>query len=191
MKLIQEDKYHMRKTAGLLKFCCTFALVFEIIGAIMLVIAEAFLLFAGKFSDLAAKAGDAITVEGNGLTPEQMDALKPIILIVIALGLLSLAFAIFGTLKTRTALQECREERPFSKTCVDAIKASARLEIIGGIIGIVGSIVVSFMSAPVKILGTNLSSSMSSWNLSFLFYACEKYLLYHIAEYGHSLEKRA
>ncbi len=180
----------MRKTAGFLKACCTFVLVLEIVAIVMLAIAGGFLAFTGKFSELAAKS-DAITVEGNSLTPEQMDALKPVILAVIAIGLLVLVLTLLGTLKTRTALEECKEERPFSSKCVDAIKASARFEIIGGLVGIIGGIVLSFMSAPIKVLGTSVSSRMSSLNLSFLFYACEKYLLYHVAEYGHSLENKA
>lgn len=178
----------MRKTAGILKGCCTFAIVIACLALVLLVIAEAALLMAGSFSSLAEKAGNALVINGGTLTPEELDAFKPILLIVLGLGIVTIVLAILGAIKTRTALNECKEERPFSQKSVDAIKNSARLQILGGIIGIVGTILIAVMASGLTINGRPVASSSGSFNLSFLFYAIEKYLLFHIAEYGHSLE---
>ncbi len=180
---------NMKKTAGILKFCCTLALVLEILMAVMVAFIEVALLMAGSFSELAAKSG-AITIDGGTMTPAEMDALKPFLLIALAFSLVALVLAIVGTVKTRTALGECKEERPFSEKCVNAVRASARLEIIGGIVGIVSSIVLSLMGSSLTVNGTHLGKSSTTLSLSFLFYAVEKYLLYHIAEYGHGLETK-
>ena len=122
----------MKKTAGFLKFCYTIALVFEMAAAVLLGIITVALLMAGSFSALATQ-GSVITVSGGTMTPEEMDALKPIVLAALGLSLAALILAIFGTQKTRTALGECKEERPFSEKCVKALKTSARMDIIGGI----------------------------------------------------------
>lgn len=180
----------MRKTAGFLKFGCTLIVVLEVFVAIVFAILLGALLFVGSFSELAAKTGNAITVDGGTMTPAEMDALKPVILVAIAIGLAAIIFALLGTLKTRTVLGECKAERPFSQKSVDSLKASARLEIIGGLIGIIGSFVMYAMASNLKVNGVTVGRSMASTNLTFLIYAVEKYLLYHVAEYGHSLEKR-
>lgn len=177
----------MKKTAGFLKFCYTIGLIFEILAAVLVAIVEVILLMAGSFSSLAEKTG-AITVSGGTLTPAEMDALKPIVLIAIACALAGVIMAIIGTLKTRTALSECKVERPFSQTCVDALKASARMDIIGGIFGIVTAIVLALMASSLTINGTSVGKSSTTMSLTWLFYAAMKYLLYHIAKYGHSLE---
>ena len=177
----------MKKTAGILKFCCTVVLVLEILITVILVLALGAILLAGNFSDLAAKTG-AITINGGTMTPAEMDTLKPIVLIALASGLVALVFTIMGTVKTRTALGECKEERPFSEKCVNAIKASARLEIVGGIVGIVSSIVLAVMGSSLTVNGTPVGRSSTTLSLTFLFYALEKYLLFHVAKYGHGLE---
>lgn len=178
----------MKRTAGFLKFFATVVVITEIIVAVILAIAEVALLVAGSFSSLAEKTGSAITVKGGTMTPAEMDALKPIVLIGIGIALLSVILALLGTLKTRKALGECKLERPFSAVCASSVKASARYEILSGIVGIVGAIVLSLMSSSLKVNGVPIGGTMSTVNLAFLFYAVEKYLLYHIAEYGHSLE---
>ena len=178
----------MKKTAGFLKFCTTVVVVLEVLVTVVLAIVEGALLMAGSFSSLAAKSGSAITIKGGTMTPAELDALKPVVLIAIGIALVSAILALLGTLKTRTALGECKLERPFSAKCADNIKASARFEIIGGIVGIIGAIVLAFMSSSLTVNGVSVGGTMCTVNLAFLFYAVEKYLLYHIAEYGHSLE---
>ncbi|MBQ2657585.1 MAG: hypothetical protein IJF87_03320 [Erysipelotrichaceae bacterium] len=177
----------MKKTAGFLKFCFTVAMVVEIATAVILGIVVVALLMAGSFSALAAKGG-IITVSGTNMTPEEMDALKPIALAALGLSLAALILAIIGTLKTRTALGECKEERPFSQKCVDALKTSARMDIIGGILGIVTAIVLALMASSVTVNGASVGKTSSNISMTWLFYAALKYLLYHIANYGHSLE---
>lgn len=178
----------MKKTAGILKFISTIALILEIVGAVLLALIMVFLLVAGSFSDLAAKENSAITIEGGTMTPAELDALKPIILIALATALVSVIFTMIGTIKTRTALGECKEERPFSKRCVDALKASARIEVIGGLFGIVTAIVLSLMASALTVNGTPVGKTSTTASLTFLFYAVQKYLLFHVAQYGHSLE---
>ncbi|MBQ6477811.1 MAG: hypothetical protein IJI44_00430 [Erysipelotrichaceae bacterium] len=178
----------MKKTAGILKFLSTLAMVLEVIGLLAVAAVVVTLLVAGNFSDLAAQSNSPITVNGGTMTPAEMDALKPIILIAMAFALASLVFTFIGTLKTRTALGECKEERPFSEKCVNAVKLSARMEIIGGLVGIVSSIVLALMASSLTVNGTSVGSTSTRLSLTFLFYALEKYLLYHIAKYGHSLE---
>ncbi|MBQ9036954.1 MAG: hypothetical protein IJ115_05850 [Erysipelotrichaceae bacterium] len=180
----------MRKTAGFLRVLCSIALVFEVLACVILVGVEVFLAFIGNFSDIAAKTGNAITISGGTMTPAEMDAIKPIIMIVIALSLVTVVFAIIGTVKTRVALSECKEERPFSDKCVAALLSAARLQIIGGLIGIVGTVVLQTMASKLTVNGTPIGSSATSFNLTFLVNAVEIYLLYHIAKYGNSLEKR-
>lgn len=179
----------MRKTAGFLKFCCTVILVFEAIMALILAFADGILLVTGSLSELAEKAGSAISIQGANITPEQLDAFKPFILIALTLALVSLVLIIIGTLKTRTAFAECKEERPFSQKCVDALKVSARMEILSGLVGIASACVLTFMAANLKINGTSSGSSTITVSLTFVIYAVGKYLLYHIAKYGNSLER--
>ncbi|MBQ9424856.1 MAG: hypothetical protein IJU42_02825 [Erysipelotrichaceae bacterium] len=177
----------MKKTAGFLKFFTTVALVFEIASAVLLGVVVVALLMAGSFSALAEKGG-IITVSGGTMTPEEMDALKPIVLAALGLSLAALIMTIIGTQKTRTALGECKEERPFSEKCVKALKTSARMDIIGGIFGIVTAIALSLMASSVTVNGASVGKTSSNMSLTWLFYAVLKYLLYHIASYGHSLE---
>ena len=180
----------MKRTAGFLKFLCTFTLVFEAIAAVSMLIAACALLFMGNFSELTNVPGNMITVDSTNLTPEQLDAMKPVMLVTVVFFLASILLALYGTLKTRTALDECKNERPFSQLCVDSLKTSARMEIISGIVGILASIVISVVSAPIRVNGASVGSSMGTLNLTWLLYAVEKYLLYHVAEYGRSLENR-
>ena len=177
----------MKKTAGILKFCYTLGLVIEIAVAVVLAVTEVALLLAGSFSSLAEK-GSVITVDGGTLKPEEMDALKPIVLVAIGLSLAAVILAIIGTLKTRTALSECKKERPFSEKCVNALKMSARMDIFGGIFGIVTALVLSLMASAITVNGSSVGKTSSTVSLTWLFYAALKYLLYHIADYGHSLE---
>lgn len=178
----------MKRTAGILKAFATIAMILVIVMLVILVIAEAALLIAGPFSSLAEKTGSAITIEGGTMTPAELDALKPIIMIAVAAGIAALIFTIMGIQKTRKALAECKEERPFSAVCVKAVRDSARLEIIGGIVGIIASIILSLMVKSLTVNGTPVGRSSASLNLTFLVYAIQKYLLFHVAEYGHSLE---
>ena len=178
----------MKTTAGILKFCYTLGLIFEILVALLLAVVEGFLLMSGSFSELAAKDGSPITVNGGTMTPEEMDALKPIILVTIGIALVAVILALIGTLKTRTALGECKKERPFSEKCVNALRTSARMDIIGGIVGIVAALVLAMMASALTVNGTPVGKTSGHASLTFLFYALLKYLLYHIARYGHSLE---
>ncbi len=178
----------MRKTAGILKFCCTLALVLEVLAAIFVAVGLIALAMAGSFSSLAAKTDSPITITGGTLTPEEMDALKPFVMIALASAVLGLLFTIIGTMKTRTALGECKQERPFSEKCVKAIKASARMEIIGGLAGIASSVILMLLASSLTVNGISAGKSSGSMSLTFLFYAVLKYLLYHIANYGHTLE---
>ncbi|MBR2801894.1 MAG: hypothetical protein IKE21_04765 [Erysipelotrichaceae bacterium] len=179
----------MRKTAGFLKFCATFALVFEVVGLAILVLIEAALALTGKFSELAEKSG-AITISGGTMTPEEMDALKPVVLAVIAFGIIALLLAMLGTLKTRQALEEVKSERPFSDKSIDSVKAAARFEVIGGIVGILGGIVLSAMASQLRVNGTPVGQSSVTLHLSFIILAAEKYMFYHVAKYGQSLEMK-
>lgn len=180
----------MKKTAGFLKALTTLALIFEILGAV--IVCGVFLLFAftGRISDLAAKTGNAITFESSSLSIEEIDAAKPLVMAALGLALVVLIFTILGTVKTRTALSECKKETPFSETCIKAIRSSARLQIIGGLIGVIGGIVLSFMASGLTVNGSPVGRSSVSLNLTFLIYAVQKYLLYHVAEYGRSLEEK-
>ena len=178
----------MKKTAGFLKACATFVVIIEILAAVIVAIAGVALLMAGSFSSLAERTGNAITVNGGTMTPAEMDALKPVVLLGVALALVTIVMALLGTLKVRKALNECKLERPFSTVCAESVKASARFEIIGGIVGIIGGVILATMASSLKVNGASMGSTSISFNLGFLFYAVEKYLLYHIAEYGHSLE---
>ena len=180
----------MKKTAGILKFICSFTLVIEIMAAVFTGFGTVALLMVGSFSELAAKADNAVKVEASGLTPAEMDALKPVIIGALVLAFVAVIFALLGTLQTRKVLTECQNETPFSSTSVNSLKASARLDIIGGIVGIVGAAVLTFMASKVKVNGTSVGSSSGSLNLSFLIYALIKYHLCHVAEYGHRLENR-
>ncbi len=179
----------MKKTAGILKFLSSIVLFVEALGGILVAFAAAAILFIKDYSKFTDKTGSIIQVQGQTLTPEQIATLKPVILVALAFALATIVFAFLGTSKFRKALKECRNETPFSSTSVKAIKASARYEVIGGIVGIIGSIVLSLLGSGIQLNGTSLVSSMNTFHLSFLIYALEKYLLFHIAEYGHSLEK--
>lgn len=179
----------MRKTAGFLKICCTIALVFLVIGAMAVTAGLVVIAVAGSFSELAAKAGNAITISGGNLTPAEMDALKPVILGIMAAALIAVILAILGTLRTRDALNECKEERPFSQKCADSLKSAARYEVLGGVVGIVSAIIMSFMTANLTVNGTSLGSSSTTFSLTFVLYAVMKYLAYHVVNYGHSLER--
>jgi len=180
----------MRKTAGFLKACTTLVLVFEVLGAVILAGLEIFLAVAGSFSDLAAKTGEAITIQGGEMTPAEMDALKPILMAALGIALVSLVFTIIGTAKTRKALAECKEERPFSEECVTSIRSAARSELIGGIVGILGSIVLAIMARNLTVNGRSVANTSFSFNLSFLIEAAQTYLFYHVARYGQTLENR-
>ena len=179
----------MRRSAGFLKFLASVALFFEVVCTVILIAVEAILVMAGKFSELAEKSG-AITVSGGTMTPEEMDALKPVVLAVIAFGIIALLLAALGTLKTRQALEEIKSERPFSDKAIDSIRAAARLEVIGGIVGILGSIVLSTMASQLKINGASAGQSSMTFHLSFVILAAEKYMFYHVAKYGQSLEMK-
>ena len=180
----------MRGTAGFLKLGATIALVFEVLGIALMAIAEVFLLMAGSFSELAKKSGNAITISGGTMSPAEMDKLKPVVLIGIAIGIVALIFALIGTLKTRTALSECQKERPFSEKCVKALLSSARIQIIGGIVGIAGTLVFTFLAKDLTVNGKTIGSQTTTLNLTFLVQAIQTYLFYHVAKYGQSLENR-
>ncbi|MCR4632916.1 MAG: hypothetical protein K5648_02190 [Erysipelotrichaceae bacterium] len=180
----------MKKTAGFLKFACSLTMFFEVIAGIFVAFVFGVILLIKDFSQFSDKTGGAITFSGETLTPEQLNALKPNLLVAFGFSLAAIILAFLGTSKFRKALSECKKETPFSKTSVEAIKASARYEVIGGIVGIIGGIVTYIMGSGIQINGNSIVSSMNTIHLSFLIYACQKYLLYHIAQYGHSLEKQ-
>ncbi len=182
----------MRKTAGFLKVICIIAIVFEVIAIVCVAVALAAVAFVGDFSAIAEKTGGAITISSTGttLTPAEMDALKPVILVALGIALLTLIFAFLGTKKEKNVLAECQAERPFSAKSVSDLKGAARLELIGGFVGVAGAVVMMFMGKNLQVNGTSVGNSSLSLNLSFLIYAVQKYLLYHVAEYGHSLENR-
>lgn len=179
---------NMKKTAGFMKFCFTLALVLEVLTAIVLVIATIALLMMGSFSSLAEMTNSPITIDGGTMTPAEMDALKPVLLAALGFSVAALILTIIGTIKTRQALNEVKEERPFSEKCVKALKASARMEVLGGIVGIISSVVMMMMASSLSVNGSPIGKTTSSASFTFLFYAVQKYLLYHVAQYGHSLE---
>jgi len=179
----------MRRTAGFLKILATIAVVLEVIALVVLLMVVAALVVSGNLTGLPQNA-ISVSYQGTNLTPEQIKELLPIILLALFLGLVCVVFALLGTINMRKALDECRNETPFSDRSVNALKTSARMEIIGGLLGIVGGIVISLMASSLKINGNSAGNTMTSVNLSFLVYACGKYLLYHIAEYGRELENR-
>ena len=179
----------MAKTAGFLKFIETVGLVFEVIAAIFLAFLEVFFAVIGNFSDIAAKTGNAITISGGTMTPAEMDAFKPAVMVVIAIGLVSVIFGIIGTLKTRKTLKEIQEMRPFSPEAVKSIKTAAQVEIIGGIAGIIGSLILTFMVSNLTVNGTSLGNTSVTMNLTFIIDAVQKYMFYHIMNYGNQLEK--
>jgi hypothetical protein len=179
----------MKKIAGILKICCTFVLIVEIIALAMVAFTAGALALAGSFSGLAAKEGSPFTISVENMTPAEMDEMKPVVLIALALVIVSLVLVVIGTLKTRTALNECRKERPFSEKCMNAVKISARMEVISGLFGIVSSLFLGMAASSLKINGSSIGGTSSSTaSLTFVIYALQKYLLYHIARYGHSLE---
>ena len=177
----------MKKTAGILKFCYTVGLVLEVLVTVIIAITEVALLLSGNLSDHMSGEG-GITVSGGTLTPAELDSFKPVVLIALGFAIVSLVFTILSILKAKKALAECKEERPFSEKSVKAIKASANLEIIGGVISIISSIILAVMGSSLTVNGTPIGKSSTTLSLSFLFYALMKYMLYHVAEYGHSLE---
>jgi hypothetical protein len=179
----------MRKTAGFLKACCTIVLVLLVIAAMVVTGVLVMVAMAGSFSELASKTGNVITISGGSMTPAEMDALKPVMLGVMAAALVALVLAILGTLKTRDALTECKEERPFSRKCADSLKSAARFEVLGGVAGIICTVVLSFMAANLTVNGSPISSGSTTFSLSFVFNAVMKYLAYHVVNYGHSLER--
>ena len=179
----------MKKTAGFLKFLCTLGLIFEVIAIAFLALALGALIVVGSFSELAAKAQEAISISGN-LTPAEMDALKPFIIVALATALISVVFAFLGTKKEKAYYTECTKEHPFSEKSVDSLMACARLELIGGIVGVIGSVVLFVMGQNLKINGASVGNTSLSLNLTFLIYAVQKYFHYHVADYGHSLENR-
>lgn len=180
---------HMRKTAGFLKVCCTIVMVFMVIAAMALTAGLVVIALSASFSELAAQSGNAITISGGEMTPAEMDALKPVILGVLAAGLIGVILSILGALKTRAALTECKEERPFSQKCIDSFKSAARYEVIAGLVGIASSLVMSFMASNLTVAGTKLGGSTTTFSLTFVLYAVMKYLAYHVASYGHTLER--
>ena len=180
----------MKRTAGFLKILATIAVVLEVIALVVLLMVVAALVISGSLSGLSQSAALSVSYHGTNLTPEQIKELLPIILFALFLGLVCVVFALLGTINMRKALDECRNETPFSDRSVNSLKTSARMEIIGGLLGIVGGIVISLMASSLKINGNSAGNTMTSVNLSFLVYACGKYLLYHIAEYGRELENR-
>ena len=179
----------MRKTAGFLKVCYTIVLVFEVLAAILCAGLEVFLLAVGNLSDLAAKAGSAITISGGTMTPAEMDALKPVMVAAIGIAVVGIILAILGTIKTRKALGEIKEERPFSEEATKSIKAAANLGIAGGVVGIIGAVVFAVMAKNLTVNGSSVSSTTLSMNLTFIIDAVEKYMFYHIAKYGQGLER--
>ena len=179
----------MKRTAGFLKILATIAVVLEVIALVVLLMVVAALVVSGNLTGLPQNA-ISVSYQSTNLTPEQIKELLPIILFALFLGLVCVVFALLGTINMRKALDECRNETPFSDRSVNALKTSARMEIIGGLLGIVGGIIISLMASSLKINGNSAGNTMTSVNLSFLVYACGKYLLYHIAEYGRELENR-
>lgn len=179
----------MKRTAGILKVIFTILWVLEMVAAILIAGVAILMILAGSFSDLAAKTGNAVTIT-SGASPAELDAAKPLVVGALFLSVVTLVFAIIGTAKTRKVLSECKEERPFSRVSVDSLKTSARMEVIGGVVGVVGAIVLSLMASGLVINGSPVAKSSTTVNLSFLIYAVMKYLLYHVAEYGHSLENK-
>ncbi len=181
----------MRKIAGILKVLATIALVFEFIAAAGLAVFEAMLAFF-DLSTIMEKAPGVITIDGvpMDVTPETINSFKPVLLALIALAFVLIVFTILGTRKIRTVFSECKAEMPFSQESCDALKAAARLVLIGGIVGIAGTAIIHFMSNGVTINGGSVSSSSITADLSFLITAAVLYLMHHVAEYGRSLEEQ-
>ena len=180
----------MKKSAGFLKFLETIALVFEIIAIIILVLVIVFLLISGGVSGLAEKVKGAVTISGVDITAKDLETVTPIVLGALVSGVVSLLFAILGTFKTHKVLDECKNERPFSDVSVNNLKAAARLELIGGIVGVICTVALNIAAGGIRLNGASISNSAASIELGFIITAAVKYLLYHVAEYGNLLEGR-
>lgn len=181
----------MKKTAGILKVFWTIGIVLEILMIIVLGAVGAMVLSVGSFSQIAESSGGAITLSTGGeISAAELDALKPLILVAILVALVGMIFGLLGSLTTRKAISEVKEERPFSQTSIDAIKRGGKLEIVGGIVGFISSLMLYFWAASLTIGGVSIGSTSFSYNFTFVLRAVELYMLYYVAVYGKSLEDK-
>lgn len=181
----------MKKHASILKVIYTIAMVIVIIGIVACVLGLVAVLVAGDFSDVAARTHGFITLEGGDPSPAELNALKPVILVALVYGVVILVLTLLGIKKIINVLAECKMETPFTEVSCRNLKGAARLELITGIVGIVGSVILGFMGSSLTFNGTPVSDSTFTLNLTFLIYACALYLLYHVAEHGRKLEEKA
>ena len=129
--------------------------------------------------------------EGGDPSPAELNALKPVVLFALVYGIIVLVLTVLGIKKILKVFAECKKETPFTEVSCRSLKGAARLELITGIVGIVGSVILSFMGSKLTFNGTPVSDSTFTLNQTFLIYACALYLLYHVAEHGRKLEEKA
>ena len=182
----------MKKTAGFLKFFATLAIILLVLALVACVLGEGVLLTSGDLSSLQGSVEGFITINSTEEIPftvAQLNELKPALLFAVAFAAIILLLSLLSMIKIRKVLGECKEETPFSEVSCRNLKGAARLEIIAGIIGIIATIVSTFLlRLDVTINGKTLTDTTINLNLSFIFTAVFLYLLYHVAQYGKSLE---
>lgn len=178
----------MRKTAGFLHVLTTIGVILFIVALAVIALAEGFMFAAGDLSGLA-QAGITVDAGGAALTAQDLASMKPLLMSIIAFAFVLVLIGLLTLLKVRKVLAECKESRPFSEVCCKSLKGAARLEILGGIIGILGTIAIFILGVNFSLNGTPIGDTTITLNLSFIVTAVLLYLLYHVAEYGKSLEK--
>ena len=180
----------MRKTAGFLKIITVIGIVFHILALILLVLCEVFFLFSGAFSDLIGKVGSGspITIDGAEITPELIAAAKPVLLVSFGLLILIVLLSLIAVLRVKKVLEEVHQERPFSHDAVTGLRFIARMRLVCGFVGVAASVIMFIMMKEFTINGINPGTSTISVDLGFIVAAVMDYMLYHIAEYGSSLD---
>ena len=174
----------MKNMAGYLRFIFILGAALEIIGILLCAGFEIALLIIGKFSDIVEASGEAIAVSGGEMTAAELDALKPVVMVFLLFEMVGLIINLLGTLKICGALKEVKVGSPYSEKCVEYLHSGAKYTVIGGIVGIIGSIILSIMAADLTFGGQSLSSTGISMNLSFVFQALLLYLMYYVAANG-------
>ena len=180
----------MKKCASILNVINIIAEVLVIIGFVGLVLGLIGVTVI-DLSKLADGMNSFISIEGVDVNTADLAAFKPVLMLIMAFGIVACVFAFLGIRKLGKVLKECKAERPFSEVSCQNLKGCARLELIGGIVGCVGAIITSIMAGGMTLNGQPIGSTTISLNLGFLIVACTFYLLYHVAEYGRKLESRS
>ena len=179
----------MKKTAGFLHVVMTIGVVLIVLMLVLVAIAEG-LLFTTN--DLTGLSQVGITFNNNGaaMTAQELSAFKPVLQFFVAFVFVLLLLNLLGALKIRKVLGECKTKTPFSDVSCKSLKGAARLEVILGIVGILGTIALYIIGFNVSLNGAQVTDTTLTLNLSFIFSAVAFYLLYHVAEYGRKLENK-